>query len=145
MYSIWHDAASPSWHALQCGVNNIFVNSYLPDIGQNLNPINDELWSPYKYCLICILNMLQCAIVTCHSKLGLGSLYCSAFSCLEVVFSTPSQMLGIWLKTYELVWTDINSEVPKYLLHICSALLWYFLSRNIGSVFIRNIHISTES
>ena len=63
----------------------MFINSYLPDIWTEFKLLNDELWSPYKYCLICKTNMLQCAIVTCYYKLGLGTLYCSAFSCLEVV------------------------------------------------------------
>ena len=61
-------------------------------------------------------------------------------------FLMSSQMLGIWLKTYELVWTDSHPEVlGKIVLCTCTALLWYFLSRNLGSVLSGIIHISTES
>lgn len=43
----------------------------------------DEFRVHLSICLIYITNMLSCSIITCTTKLGLGILYCSAFSMLR--------------------------------------------------------------
>ena len=43
----------------------IFINSYLPDIWTEFKLLNDELWSPYKYCLIC----KNKHVTMCHSNM----------------------------------------------------------------------------
>ena len=138
-----------------CGVDNILVNSYLPDIGQNLNLINDELWSPYEYCLICKNNMLPCAIVTCllQAWVRVTLLLCIFYAYLQSFQHHPkclafgSRLMSLYGRTSILRFQNICSAsaplccgtfLAGIQVQYLSGIYIFLLNRRLSAVYVRS-------